>query len=65
MNYFDDFDFERLRDDLMNYIGTATNIFDVAQADLVRIVTSNEGELLSIAQEFNIDLSDYYYKKIR
>ena len=52
-------DYERLKRDLIDYIGPATAVFDVAYADLIRIESASHSELIEIAEECGFDLSDY------
>jgi len=52
-------DIDALRNDLINYFGTAmmTNIF--AQADLIKVESASPEELITIAEKNGFDLSDY------
>lgn len=56
MNY----DFERLRDDLMDYFGTATfSGFPMAMVDLSDVEYASENELISIAMQNGFNLNNY------
>lgn len=61
MDIYNNIDFDKLREDLINYVGTAINIIPIAQYDLLRIMNCRDEELLFIAKEFNFDLSNYFY----
>lgn len=53
-------DFEQLRNDLINYFGTAMmSGFGVAIIDLNRVEIASEEELISIALECGFDLNNY------
>ena len=55
-----DLDYEKLRNDLLDYYGTfMVNLFPAAIFELGRIEKASEQELLTIAQENNFDLNDY------
>ena len=62
MNIDNELDFDKLREDLIDYVGTAINIIPMAQYDLLIIMNCSNEELLYIAQDFNFDLSNYFYK---
>lgn len=65
MNDYDEINFEELRDDLIDYIGTAINIIPMAEFDLLRVMNSSNDELLSIAHEFNFDITNYINKRFK
>ena len=44
-------DYDRLREDLINYYGSATPIMDVFYAEVIEIETASESELKKIAIE--------------
>ena len=53
-------DFEKLREDLINYFGTAMSSgYGMAVIDLVRVERASYEELISIALECGFDLNDY------
>ena len=55
----EEYDIERLRDDLIDYYGTASMIYCVAMADLVRVQSSSDSELIEIAINNGYNLEDY------
>ena len=63
-------DIERLRNDLMNYFGTAMfSGFSMAIIELLKIENATDEEILEIAQNNNFDLGNYinegYSRKYR
>ena len=53
-------DIERLRNDLMNYFGTAMfSGFPMAVIELSKIENASDEEILEIAQNNNFDLGNY------
>ena len=59
-------DYERLREDLKDYFGSATVIMPVAIMDVIRVENASEDELVQIARENGFDLSNYEsYKPFR
>lgn len=52
-------DFEKLRKDLIDYFGSATPIYMVAFADVIRVENASNSELVQIAYECGFDLDDY------
>lgn len=57
MNEF--IDIEKLREYLINYYGTATNVFPAAVLDVIKIENASEEELIKIALKNNIDLNNF------
>ena len=56
-------DYEKLRDDLVDYYGTfMVALFPAAVFELERIQKANYDELLVISKENNFDLDDYELK---
>jgi len=55
----EEYDIERLRDDLIDYYGTASMIYCVAMADLVRVQSASDSELIEIAINNGYNLEDY------
>ena len=54
------FDYERLRRELIDYFGTAmVNASFMAVSDLTRIERASDEELLKIAMECGVDLNKY------
>jgi len=58
-----DFDYEKLRKDLINYYGTASMYNPMALLDIGYIERANGNELLSIAQSNGFNLNDYIKPK--
>ena len=57
-------DIEKLRDDLINYFGTAIFYNPVAMMDLEKVKKANDEELKKIAKENGFNL-ERYKKRIR
>lgn len=55
-------DGDKLREDLMNYYGSATPFYPVAIMDVARVQSASPEELLEIANRNNVDLSTYEIK---
>ena len=55
----DDYDIDKLREDLINLIGSATPIIEYAESDLVNAEICSEEELILLALSFNFNLDDY------
>lgn len=55
-----EFDIENLRNDLVNYFGTAmTNSFPMAVIDLNRVMSASSEELIKIAKANGFNLNNY------
>lgn len=54
-----DYDFNKLRKDLVSYFGTASNFFPSAQQDIVNVNNGTPEEVLEIAKYNRIDLEKY------
>ena len=54
-----DIDFDRLREDLTDYFGTAMGMFPMAVMDVSSVERASEGELIKIAKENGFDLRKY------
>ncbi len=52
-------DFERLRDDLINYYGTAMSYYPQAVIELSNVERASNNELISIALKNGFDLEEY------
>ncbi len=52
-------DFERLRDDLINYFGTAMSYYPQAVIELSNVERASNNELISIALKNGFDLDEY------
>ena len=55
-------DIERLREDLINYLGTAMNYQELAMMDLVQIEMMSPIELIDFAIKNGFDLEEYKNK---
>ena len=57
----DDFDYDRLRSDLMDYYGTAmVGGFPMAVIELGQVERASESELVQIAQKLGYNLNKYF-----
>lgn len=52
-------DFEKLREDLIDYFGTAMGSFPIAVMNVAEVESASDRELLRIATQNGFDLSDY------
>ena len=52
-------DYEKLREDLVDYFGSAMGFFPVAVMDVIKVENASNGELLEIASQNGFDLSQY------
>lgn len=60
MPNYDEIDVEKLRDDLIDYFGTAmTTGYGAAMVDIQKIEKASDEEVIRIAIENRIDLSNY------
>lgn len=55
----DDIDFVSLRNDLIDYFGSATPFYGIAMADVVKVENASNLELLNIINETTLDITDY------
>lgn len=55
----EEFNFDLLRNDLIDYFGTATYYNPVARADLIMVSTCSNTDLINIAINNNFDLTKY------
>ncbi len=55
-------DIDRLRNDLINYFGTAKELYDVTTIDLINIETASDEKVVEIALENNFNLYNYEIK---
>ena len=55
-------DYEKLREDLVDYFGSAIGIFSVAIMDVIKVENATHDELLEIAKQNKFDLSNYETK---
>ncbi|MBQ8891655.1 MAG: hypothetical protein IJ068_02190 [Bacilli bacterium] len=52
-------DISKLRDDLINYFGSATSFFPFASMDLIEVENASPSQLIDIAIKNNFDLDNY------
>ena len=52
-------DFEKLREDLIDFFGTAMGAFPIAVMNVAEVEKALERELIRIATQNGFDLSDY------
>lgn len=55
-------DYERLRKDLINYFGTATQFNHIALINLMEVERATEQQLIRIAAKNNFNLLNYKQK---
>ena len=55
-------DIERLREDLINYFGTALSYNPIAMMDLIKVENASDDEIIKIAKKNNFDLNKYIIK---
>ena len=58
-------DIERLREDLINYFGTASFYNKMAMMDLIEIEKASDEEVIQIAVDNGFDLERYQEPKIK
>lgn len=58
----DKIDIEKLREDLIDYFGSACNIFQMAIINVAEIEKANEEKLRQIATDNKINLDNYIRK---
>lgn len=58
-------DFEKLREDLKDYYGTAMSFMPMAVIELSQVEKASNQKLIELALKNNFDLSDYETQKIR
>ena len=52
-------DFDKLREDLIDYYGTAIGISPIAVMNVVEVETASDKELIRLATQNGFNLSDY------
>lgn len=52
-------DIDKLKDDLVNYFGSATPMYPVAFMDVINVENASPEELVQIAIQNGFDLNDY------
>ena len=58
-------DYEKLREDLKDYYGTAMSFMPMAVVELSEVERASNQKLIELALKNNFDLSDYETQKIR
>ena len=58
-------DIERLKDDLIDYFGTASFYNKMAMMDLIKVKEASDEELIQIAQKNGFDLKKYIIQRKR
>ena len=58
-------DYEKLREDLKDYYGTAMSFMPMAVVELSQVERASNQKLIELALKNNFDLSDYETQKIR
>lgn len=58
-------DVDRLREYLTNYYGSAMSYYPVAVMDLTKIESASDEELINIALQNNVNLSNFEIKQKR
>ena len=56
-------DYEKLKEDLIDYFGSAMGLFPMSIVDITRVENASNSELLQIARQNGFDLSDYEVAK--
>ena len=56
-------DIDRLREDLIDYFGSAMSFYGAAVMDLTRVEMASDEEIIRIAIQNGFDLSDYEVKE--
>lgn len=56
---YNEIDFEELRNDLINYFGSATAYSEMAYMDVINIENASNDELLIIARKNGFNILDY------
>lgn len=54
-------DLEKLREDLIDYFGTAMGSFPIAVMNVTEVERASDNELIRIATQNGFDLSDYEF----
>ena len=57
-------DYEKLRNDLIDYFGTAFTLNPLAMVDLFRVQNASDEELVDIAKRNGFDLTKYFTDKV-
>ncbi|MBQ8427547.1 MAG: hypothetical protein IJX16_07320 [Clostridia bacterium] len=52
-------DFDKLREDLIDYFGTAMGTFPIAVMNVAEVESASDRELISIATQNGFNLEDY------
>lgn len=59
----EELDIDLLRNDLLDYFGSATSFYPNAYMDVIEVQNASNDELINIAINNNIDLSNYIIVK--
>jgi len=54
-------DFDKLREDLIDYFGTAMGTFPIAVMNVAEVESASDKELIRIAAKNGFDLKDYEF----
>ena len=57
-----DIDFDKLREDLIDYFGSAMGMFPMVVMDVSKVERASKQELIKIAQQNGFDLRKYQFK---
>lgn len=58
-------DIDKLRDDLIDYFGSASTIYPITIIDVTKVESASDEEVVKIALENGFDLRDYEIKTHR
>ena len=58
-------DYEKLRDDLINYFGSALSYTTIAVMYIIKIENASYDELIQTAEQNGFDLNDYKIKTFK
>lgn len=58
----DKMNYEKLREDLIDYFGSASSFMPLSLMEVVRIESADSEEIVKIAQNNGIDLNKYFIK---
>lgn len=62
---YEEIDYERLRNDLMNYFGSAMMYYPVAVVELSEVEHASPSKLIQIAIQNGFNLDNYKEQKIK
>lgn len=61
----DEINLESLKDDLIDYFGTASRYFQIAGANIIEVEECSPEELICLAINNNFDLAKYFKKRLK